>query len=53
MRAELGSQLMTGLFLMFLALLAYLRVFRVSSKLYSAGEIHAIIVVLEFPPKES
>jgi len=52
-KAELGSLLMTGLFLMFLALEAYLRVFSVSSKLYSAGEIHAIIVVQEFPPRES
>ena len=53
MRAEFGSLLITGLFLMFLALEAYLSVLRVSSKLYSAGEIQAIIVVLEFPPKES
>jgi len=42
-----------GLFLMFLALLAYLRVFKVSSKLISAGDTHAIIEVLEFPPNES
>lgn len=35
---------------MFLALLAYLRVDRVSSKLSSAGEIAQIIAVLEFPP---
>lgn len=53
MRAEFGSLLITGLFLMFLAREAYLRVFKVSSKLYSAGEIQAIIVVLEFPPNES
>lgn len=53
MRAEFGSLLITGLFLMFLALDAYLSVFRVSSKLYSAGDIQAIIVVLEFPPNES
>ena len=42
-----------GLFLMFLALLAYFRVFRVSSKFTSAGDTQAIIEVLEFPPKES
>ena len=35
------------------ALLAYLRVFKVSSKLISAGDTHAIIEVREFPPKES
>lgn len=44
---------MTGLFLIFLAREAYLRVFKVSSKLYSAGEMHAIIVVQELPPSES
>ena len=38
---------------MFQAHEAYLRVLRVSSKLYSAGDIQAIIVVLELPPKES
>jgi len=38
---------------MFLALEAYLSVFRVSSKLVSAGEQHAIIDVLELPPSES
>jgi len=38
---------------MFLALEAYLRVFKVSSKLYSAGEMQAIIVVHELPPRES
>ena len=44
---------MTGLFLIFLAQEAYLSVFKVSSKLYSAGEIQAIIVVQELPPSES
>lgn len=38
---------------MFLALLAYLRLFNVSSKFISAGETHAIIDVLELPPRES
>lgn len=52
-KAEFGSQFMTGLFLIFLALEAYLSVFKVSSKLYSAGEIQAIIVVQELPPSES
>ena len=52
-KAEFGSQFMTGLFLIFLAREAYLRVFKVSSKLYSAGEMHAIIVVQELPPSES
>ena len=42
-----------GLFLIFLALEAYLRVLRVSSKLISAGETQAIIEVLELPPSES
>lgn len=50
---EFGSLLTTGLFLMFLALEAYFIVPRDSSKLLSAGETQAIIVVLEFPPNES
>ena len=52
-KAELGSQFITGVFLMFLALDAYFSVLRVSSKLYSAGDMHAIMVVREFPPSES
>ena len=50
---ELGSLLTMGLFLMFLALLAYFSVFSVSSKLISAGEMHAIMIVLLLPPSES
>ena len=38
---------------MFLALLAYFKVFIVSSNYEEAGEILAIITVLQFPPKES
>lgn len=38
---------------MFLARDAYNIVFNVSRKLFSAGEIQAIIYVLELPPKES
>ena len=51
--ASLGSSLIFGLFLMFLARLAYLKVVRVSSKLKSAGPRLAIMIVLVFPPKES
>lgn len=51
--ALFGSLLTMGLFLIFLALEAYLRVLRVSSKLISAGETQAIIEVLELPPSES
>ena len=50
---EFGSLFTTGLFLIFLALLAYFSVFNVSSKLISAGETQAIIEVRELPPKES
>ena len=39
--------------MMFLALLAYLRVDRVSPWLTSAGEMVAIMMVLAFPPSES
>lgn len=42
-----------GLFLMFLALEAYLKVVKVSSKLKSAGEMAAIITVFVLPPNES
>ena len=52
-RASFGSWLTRGLFLIFLALDAYLRVVKVSSKLKSAGEIAAIITVLVLPPRES
>ena len=45
--------LMTALFLMFLARLAYLRVLSVSSKLLSAGDTQAIMTVRELPPSES
>jgi hypothetical protein len=38
---------------MFLALDAYFKVLRVSSKLVSAGEQQAIIEVRELPPSES
>jgi hypothetical protein len=38
---------------MFLALLAYFKVLRVSSKLISAGDTQAIMDVLELPPNES
>ena len=48
-----GSLLTVGLFLILRALLAYFRVFNVSSNELSAGEQHAIILVLELPPKES
>ena len=49
----LGSLLTIGLFLIFLALSAYLRVEIVSSRLESAGETQAIINVWEFPPRLS
>mmetsp|Transcript_5045 Transcript_5045/g.15301 ORF Transcript_5045/g.15301 Transcript_5045/m.15301 type:complete len:219 (-) Transcript_5045:647-1303(-) len=51
--ASLGSSLIFGLFLMFFARLAYLRVESVSSKFMSAGPTLAIMRVLVFPPKES
>lgn len=38
---------------MFLALEAYLKVVKVSSKLKSAGEMAAIITVFVLPPNES
>jgi len=38
---------------MFFALLAYFRVFSVSSKFDTAEEMLAIITVLQFPPKLS
>jgi len=41
------------LVLIFLALLAYIRVLCVSSYESILGEMHAIITVLQFPPKES
>lgn len=44
---------MTALFLMFLALLAYLRVLRDSLTLRCEGLIQAIIKVIELPPNES
>lgn len=50
---ELGSLFTTGLFLIFLALDAYFTVLKDSSRLLSAGETQAIMVVLELPPKES
>ena len=50
---ELASLFTTGLFFMFLALLAYLIVLKDSSWFCSAGETQAIIVVLELPPSES
>lgn len=48
-----ASRFTTGLFLIFLALLAYLIVLKLSSWLLSAGEAQAIIVVRELPPSES
>mmetsp|Transcript_2568 Transcript_2568/g.4731 ORF Transcript_2568/g.4731 Transcript_2568/m.4731 type:complete len:209 (-) Transcript_2568:737-1363(-) len=51
--AAIGSRLMIGLFLIFLARFAYLRVLSVSSKLVSEGLTHAIISVSLFPPSES
>lgn len=53
MSMEAGSRLTTGLFLIFLALEAYLRLFNVSKKLHSAGEQAAIMTVRELPPSES
>ena len=41
---------MTGLFLIFFVLSAYLKVDRVYSQLSFAGDIAQIIVVFEFPP---
>jgi hypothetical protein len=38
---------------MFFARLAYLSVLSVSSKLLSAGDTHAIMMVRELPPSES
>lgn len=49
----LTSLLMMGLFLIFLALSAYLNVDKVSSTLVSAGLTQAIIRVYELPPRES
>ena len=48
-----GSRLTIGLFYIFLARFAYFNVFKLSSKLLSAGLTHAIIKVLELPPKLS
>jgi len=53
MSIELASRFTMGLFLMFLALLAYLIVLRDSSWFNSEGETQAIIVVRELPPSES
>ena len=39
--------------MIFLALLAYFSVLRVSSRLASAGEMQATITVRELPPRES
>mmetsp|Transcript_9894 Transcript_9894/g.40048 ORF Transcript_9894/g.40048 Transcript_9894/m.40048 type:complete len:298 (-) Transcript_9894:980-1873(-) len=47
------SRFTTGLFRIFLALAAYLSVLRVSSRLASAGDMHAIMHVRELPPSES
>ena len=47
------SWLAVTLFLMFLALLAYFRVFRVSMKSRSEGDTQAIITVRLLPPRES
>ena len=44
---------MTGLFVMYFALEAYLRVDKVYSKFWYQGDTFAIITVLEFPPSES
>ena len=51
--ADCGSLLTIGLFLICLALSAYLRVFRVSSMLESAGLMHASINVWLLPPRAS
>ena len=48
-----GSRFTLGLFRMFLARAAYLSVFSVSSRFVSVGLTHAIMHVLEFPPRES
>ncbi len=53
MSLTLGSSLMVGLLMMFFALLAYLRVDKVSLWLTSAGLMVAIMIVLELPPRES
>ena len=45
--------LTSGLFWMPLAVLAYVKVDKVSSKLMEAGEMVAMIEVLVRPPKES
>ena len=52
-RAAAGSRFTLGLFRMFLARAAYLSVFSVSSRFVSVGLTHAIMHVLEFPPRES
>mmetsp|Transcript_11344 Transcript_11344/g.27532 ORF Transcript_11344/g.27532 Transcript_11344/m.27532 type:complete len:337 (-) Transcript_11344:895-1905(-) len=52
-RASWGSRLTTGLFLMFRARFAYVSALKLSAKLMSAGETHAIISVFELPPIES
>ena len=51
--AAAGSRFTLGLFRMFLARAAYLSVFSVSSRFVSVGLTHAIMHVLEFPPRES
>ena len=48
-----ASLLILGLFLILRARAAYFTVDNDSSKLLSAGDAHAIIVVLELPPRES
>jgi hypothetical protein len=53
MALDVLSWFAVTLFLMFLALLAYLRVFRVSMKSRSEGETQAIITVRLLPPRES
>lgn len=53
MIALYGSLFTIGLFFILLALLAYFREFKLSSKLLSAGLTHATISVLLLPPKLS
>jgi len=53
LRSSLVRGLAFGSFFSSLTLSAYLIVFRVSSQLEAAGEIFAIMVVFEFPMKES
>lgn len=52
-RASLWSSLILGLFLIFFALEAYLRVLMVSVKLNELGPIEEIIRVFVLPPRES